>query len=164
MRNRARERDRGRSHFCRSGTGPGLARRCRGAFALGNEASNPIRVYVRQQRTTIRDQARDPGFLAPARWVHEMPGTCTASGEVDRATAAVFQDRLYDAIDNSADEVVIVDCSAVTFMDSTGYHALVNATEYAFRHGHTLVVRNMSSSCARLLRICDSDHELHLQD
>jgi anti-anti-sigma regulatory factor len=48
-------------------------------------------------------------------------------------------------------------------MDSAAFHVLVNATEYAVRRGHSLVVRNMSPSCATLLRLCDSDRELHVE-
>lgn len=93
-----------------------------------------------------------------------MPGTCTAIGELDLASASVFHDYLFDAIDNSADEIVIVDCSHVTFMDTDGYQVLVEATEYATRHGHIVEIRNMSPQCAMVIRVCDSANELRLED
>jgi anti-anti-sigma factor len=93
-----------------------------------------------------------------------MPGTCTAIGELDLASASLFHDYLFDAIDNSADEIVIVDCSDVTFMDTAGYQVLVEATEYATRHGHIVEIRNMSPQCAMVIRVCDSANELHLED
>jgi anti-anti-sigma factor len=89
-----------------------------------------------------------------------MLATCRALGEIDRATASAFDVVLRDAIDDSDEVVVNVDCSGITFMDSAGYRVLVDATAYAVRRGRTLVIRNMSSSCAMLIRLCDSDHEL----
>jgi anti-anti-sigma regulatory factor len=46
-----------------------------------------------------------------------------------------------------------VDCSGITFMDPAGYHALVDATNYATRRSHTLVIRNMSPPCARFIQL-----------
>ena|SRR5258708_204413 len=92
-----------------------------------------------------------------------MPGTYKAFGEIDTATAPGFNAELHDLIDNSDEAVVSVDCSGVTFMDSAGYHELVDATNYAVRRGHTLVLRNLSPSCARLLRLCDTDRELYVE-
>jgi anti-anti-sigma factor len=92
-----------------------------------------------------------------------MLGTCTAVGEIDLATAPAFKADLHDAIDTSDTDVVLVDCSGLTFMDSAGFHTLLDATEYAVRHGHTLEIRNLSPSCSRLLRLCDWESELHLE-
>jgi len=89
-----------------------------------------------------------------------MLGTRRLFGEIDIATAPAFNTDLRDAIDNSDEALVSVDCSGVTFMDSAGYRALVEATQYAVRRGRTLVIRNMSPSCAMLIRLCDLDHEL----
>jgi anti-anti-sigma factor len=91
-----------------------------------------------------------------------MQGTCKPLGDIDRSTAATFDIHLRDAIDNSDETLVSVDCSGVTFMDSAGYRALVGATEYAVRRGRTLVFRDPSPSCALLIRLCDSDHELRV--
>lgn len=91
-----------------------------------------------------------------------MLGTCTSSGDIDRASAAAFGAEIYDTIDNADDELVSVDCSGVTFMDSAGFHVLVDATQYAVRRGHTLVIRNPSHACAMLLRLCDMESELRI--
>jgi anti-anti-sigma factor len=74
-----------------------------------------------------------------------MPGTCMAIGEIDTATASAFDADLRDAIDSSDEAHISVDCSGVTFMDSAGYHVLVDATNYAVRRGRTLVIRNLSA-------------------
>jgi len=89
-----------------------------------------------------------------------MLGTCKAIGDIDRTTGPAFSAALRDTIDSSDQTLVIVDCSGVTFMDSAGFHALVDATRYATRRGHTLVVRNLSPSCSRLIRLYDWDREL----
>jgi hypothetical protein len=39
----------------------------------------------------------------------------------------------------------------------------VDATEYAARRGHTLAIRDMAPSCARLIRLCDWDRELRVE-
>ena len=91
-----------------------------------------------------------------------MLGTCTAIGDIDRASASAFGAQIYNAIDNSDEVLVSVDCSGVTFMDSAGYHVLVDATRYAMMRGRTLVIRNPSSSCAMLLRLCDMESELRI--
>jgi anti-anti-sigma factor len=91
-----------------------------------------------------------------------MLGTCTSNGDIDRASAAAFGAQIYDTIDNADETLVSVDCSGVTFMDSAGYHVLVDATRYAAQRGHTLVIRNPSHSCAMLLRLCDMESELRI--
>ena len=89
-----------------------------------------------------------------------MLGTCKAIGSLDGATGPAFSAALRDSIDRSDETVVNVDCSDVTFMDPAGYHLLVDAARYAARRGHTLVIRDMSSSCTRLMRLYDWDREL----
>ena len=91
-----------------------------------------------------------------------MLGTCTSIGDTDRASAAAFGAQIYEMIDDSDEALVSVDCSGVTFMDSAGYHVLVDATKYAIRRGHTLVIRNPSHACAMLLRLCDIERELRI--
>ena len=78
------------------------------------------------------------------------------------STAGALLFALCEVIDRSDEAIVGVDCSTLTFMDSAAFHALVDATEYAARRGHTLVVRNLSPSCARLIRLCDSERELRV--
>ncbi len=51
----------------------------------------------------------------------------------------------------------------MTFIDSAGYSALVDATRYATRHGHTLVIRDMSPACATLIRLCNTGGDLRVE-
>jgi anti-anti-sigma factor len=92
-----------------------------------------------------------------------MLGICKAIGNIDAATAPAFNADLHDTIDGSDEAFVSVDCSDVTFMDPAGYHVLIDATQYAARRGHTLVIRNMSPPCARLLHLYDWDRELRIE-
>lgn len=89
-----------------------------------------------------------------------MLGTFNATGEIDLFTAPRFSAGIHDAIDRSDNALVAVDCSGVTFMDSSGYEVLVDATDYAARHGRTLVVRNASRPCRALFRVFEADGEL----
>ena len=94
-----------------------------------------------------------------------MPATCNVIGEIDIATAPAITARILDTIDEAdTGVVVVVDSSGVTFTDSAGFHLLVHASTYAQRRGHELEVRNMSPLCERVLRLCDWDHELRLEE
>ena len=93
-----------------------------------------------------------------------MLGTFRAGGEIDLATAPALRTGIRAAIDVSDETLVAVECSGVTFMDSAGYHVLADATRYAVRRGHMLVIRNPSVVCAKLLGMCDADRELHVDN
>ncbi|MGO9875800.1 MAG: STAS domain-containing protein [Acidimicrobiia bacterium] len=92
-----------------------------------------------------------------------MLGICKAIGDIDAATSTAFGVLLRETIDNSDEPLVSVDCSGVTFMDPDGYHVLIHATRYAARRGHTLVIRNMSPTCAKLIRLSGWDRELRVE-
>jgi anti-sigma B factor antagonist len=58
------------------------------------------------------------------------------------------------AIDLLADEkVVIADLSGVTFLDSSGLSALIQARKAAIRLGRQFAVRSASPPAARVLRV-----------
>jgi anti-anti-sigma factor len=105
---------------------------------------------------------RNSGAQSRARR-QDLAGICRPIGEVDIATRPGFAQALRDAIERADAPLVTVDCSDVPFMDSAGYHALIDATRLATRTGHTLVIRNLSPSCERLIRLCDSAQELHVE-
>ena len=92
-----------------------------------------------------------------------MPESCKASGEIDLAAGPAFNVSLRAAIDCSEEAFVSVDCAGVTFMDSAGFHVLADATRYAATRGHTLVIRNASRPCARLIALCDWDRVLRVE-
>ena len=90
-------------------------------------------------------------------------GTCTARGDIDMSTAPAFRADLFEAIETAEGSSVEVECSGVTFMGSAGYRVLVEAAAHTSRRGCTLVIRNVSPSCARLLRLCEPDGGLGME-
>jgi anti-anti-sigma factor len=84
--------------------------------------------------------------------------------EIDIATAAHFRHDIFNRIDHSDTPVVHLDLGDVTFIDSAGYHALVDASDYALRRGRVLVIGNLARLYVAVLRLCDWDDELHLED
>ena len=83
--------------------------------------------------------------------------------EIDYAGATAFRDGLYERVDQSDTPIVHLDLAAVTFIDSAGYHALADATEYAHRRGRVLLIQNLGAFPTKLLQLCDWDRELHLE-
>jgi anti-anti-sigma factor len=83
--------------------------------------------------------------------------------EIDRSTVDRFRDDLHETIDECDTPIVRIDLGDVSFMDSAGYHALIDANEYTIRHGHTMSIQNLAPQCAKLIGICDRDNELHIE-
>jgi anti-anti-sigma factor len=92
-----------------------------------------------------------------------MQGAGTAIVELDVATSPAFIAATITAIDASDDHTVVVDCSAVTFMDSSAFYAMVALTEYAAARGHPLIVGNVQPQCAWVLNFCNTDQELAIE-
>jgi anti-sigma B factor antagonist len=87
---------------------------------------------------------------------------CEAHGDIDLATAPALSRALRSSIEATSGDRVVVDCADVQFMDSSGFHVLLDASRYAATLGRVLEVRDASPSCARVLRLCDWDNELTL--
>ena len=73
------------------------------------------------------------------------------SGEIDMASAAKVSSALAPAV--GAAGPVIIDVSGVTFMDSTGIHALLEAA-HALRRGGCLIIHGARGSVVRVLDVC----------
>jgi anti-anti-sigma factor len=78
-----------------------------------------------------------------------------SASEIDMATAPAFFRAMCDAIDSTTDRAVVINCSAITFMDSSAYHVLMEANRYAIQRDHQLVIGNLTASCAWTMRLCD---------
>jgi anti-anti-sigma factor len=111
-------------------------------------------------RPGSRDRAPDPGFFARIEGKKHMVGICEASREIDLCTSPAFAALMLTQIDWADNRAVFVDCSDITFMDSSAFHVLVDAHRYAIEHGHLLIIRNLSPNCAWAIRLCDWSHEL----
>ena len=92
-----------------------------------------------------------------------MLGICEASVEVDLFTAPAFAAAMRAEIDWADNRAVFIDCSAITSMDTSAFHALVYGHRYALDHGHLLVIRNLQQNCVRAIRLCDRHNELRIE-
>ena len=89
-----------------------------------------------------------------------MLGSYEATGEIDLFSAPAFEAILRSQVDQAHNRAVFIDCSAISFMDSSAFHALVRAHRYAIDQDRRLVVGNLTPNCARTLRLCDWNNEL----
>ena len=80
--------------------------------------------------------------------------------EIDIATAPAFLAAMCEMIDWADNRRAVIDCSAITFMGSDAFHALIAAHDYAIARDHVLVIRGLAPHCLRVLRICDPGNEL----
>ncbi|UTI65388.1 STAS domain-containing protein [Paraconexibacter antarcticus] len=99
---------------------------------------------------------RDPGAWAIA------PGCVLLScaGELDAATAPALAARLRER----AEPAVIVDLTAVSFMDSTGLSILLNARLRYTRAERSLVVLCPDGPARRVLRLSGLEETLSVAD
>ena len=74
----------------------------------------------------------------------------TVSGEVDLANRDALEQTLLDAIDRDG-QGVVVDLSEVSFLDSSGVHAILTAQRVADQEGSTLILRAPQQNVAKVL-------------
>jgi anti-anti-sigma factor len=79
-----------------------------------------------------------------------------AKGEIDMATAPELDRRLQAAISTRPARIV-VDLSAVTFLDSSGINALVRAKNVGDGFGVDLVLESPNEACQRVLKVTGLD-------
>jgi anti-sigma B factor antagonist len=80
------------------------------------------------------------------------PVQVVAAGEIDMSTAGQMRDSLVAAW-NEHPSAVVVDLAAVTFMDSSGIAALVEARNRAVEAGGSLTVVNPQPMVRRVLAV-----------
>jgi anti-anti-sigma factor len=85
--------------------------------------------------------------------------TVVVTGELDLAVADRFDAAIGAAIAEAA-ETVVIDLSALDFVDSTGIHALLRAHREAGARDLRLVIIPASERVQRLFRICAVDSVL----
>jgi anti-sigma B factor antagonist len=95
----------------------------RGGFSNGSDAIGGLEAFMFELAISTD---RDRTLISPA-------------GELDLATAPVLERRIAELI-QAGRQRLVVDLRAVTFIDSTGIHALVNAHQSARRAGRTLSI------------------------
>ncbi len=88
--------------------------------------------------------------------------TVSAAGELDLASADAFTAAVADGL---AAGPVVVDLSALTFMDSSGVRALNTALREASQHGRELRVRgDMQPSVVQILELSGMMSLLPIED
>jgi anti-sigma B factor antagonist len=93
------------------------------------------------------------GRCGPLSWTVDRSSTCSTvsvEGELDLAVIGPLRKALDDVI---ADDVVIVDLSGVTFIDSTGLRLLIDVKRGVEGGGGALFIRDVSEAVARVLDV-----------
>lgn len=86
----------------------------------------------------------------------------TATGEIDVETAGSLSDSVTEALARAPR--VLLDLSAVTFIDSTGLGVLVRAHRAAEARGGFFAVVHPTPQTRKLVRVLGLDQLLHVYD
>jgi anti-anti-sigma factor len=86
-------------------------------------------------------------------------GVIRIDGDVDDITVPKLDQATHGLLSDGARSLVI-DCAALTFIDSTGLSALISAHREARLQCGTVTIRNPSPMVIRLLEITGLDNEL----
>ena len=84
------------------------------------------------------------------------------AGDIDLGSAPVVRDRLHGLAATGAG--VVVDLAGVTFIDSSGIHALLLSARAIDAAGGTLVVASPSPAVRRLLELVKADEIVPIED
>ncbi len=79
--------------------------------------------------------------------------TALLSGEIDHHWAAVLREQIDERLKAAAPAVLILDFSAVTFMDSSGVGLILGRHRLAQSLGGTVVVQKAPANIKRMLAI-----------
>src|SRR6476659_9056305 len=85
--------------------------------------------------------------------------TVTLSGELDIATADQLTQAL-ESVQPVAGSRLVIDLTAVSFMDSTGLRVLIAANRNATAAGYTLVIVTGESPAKRVLELTRMDEHM----
>ena len=96
------------------------------------------------------EAAPEPQIIRQTR-TDSVAAVVEVQGEVDLATTPQLASALYEAADMGLQ--VIVDLSAVTYMDSSGFGTLLGATKKLRPGGETLYLVGCSANIERMLVI-----------
>ena len=78
---------------------------------------------------------------------------CELSGEIDHHTAKPTRQKIDEKILDGRPKTVILDFSAVSFMDSSGIGLILGRVESCEKIGATLVIRGLSGRVGKLIRM-----------
>jgi anti-anti-sigma factor len=95
--------------------------------------------------------------------VHDGMGTVTLSGDLDHGTAEALRTVALTALSDGVSNLVL-DCSELTFIDSTGLNVLNEANKAARAQSGTLTIRNPPDLMARLMYVTQLDEVLDIEN
>lgn len=107
-------------------------------------------------------QGSQPGFEVQAS-VRDGRHALVLSGELDLAVAAGLEATIRDLCGPGVNGIEL-DLSRLTFMDSSGLRAVLNAQELCAEHGYDFLVRPGSGQVQRLLELTGTTDVLPLAD
>jgi anti-sigma B factor antagonist len=81
----------------------------------------------------------------------------SAIGELDMRTVPLLE-RALEAVDQLKPARVVLDFSELSFVDSTGVHAILRAHIRATENGGVLVVMNSSESVRKVFQLTRTEH------
>jgi anti-sigma B factor antagonist len=87
--------------------------------------------------------------------------TVTLSGELDIATADQLTEAL-EGVQPISDTRLVIDLTAVSFMDSTGLRVLIAANRNASAGGYSLVIVTGESPAKRVLELTRMDEHMQV--
>jgi anti-anti-sigma factor len=94
--------------------------------------------------------------------VHDGVGTMRVTGDLDHGTANDLRSMALTALSDGASSLVL-DCSELTFIDSTGLSVLIEANHAARAQSGSITIRNPPDLMVRLMHITRLDEEIVIQ-
>lgn len=81
------------------------------------------------------------------------------NGELDMATSPVLEKWMSD-VERNGNKGIVLDLKDVTFMDSSGLHSFLRATDRAARTGRTFAMVNAPATVRKVLQLTQTLHLL----
>ncbi|MBR8740550.1 STAS domain-containing protein [Nocardiopsis sp. MG754419] len=95
--------------------------------------------------------------LSIASTLHESGRVLALDGEIDMATEARFQDAVTEALTTQPFGRVVLDCTELRFIDSSGLRVLIRAHKFAKEQRALLVIASAPPRVLQTLRITSLD-------
>jgi anti-sigma B factor antagonist len=115
-------------------------------------------------RITGRDGTPQPPLTLDVHADGDGRVLITAGGEIDLNTEPLLREALFAALAYDDAHTVLVDMSAVTFLDATGINTLVKAHHTAVGTNRAVRLRNPQPLVTRVLRITGLEQTFGLHD
>ena len=80
--------------------------------------------------------------------------TAILPGDIDHHLARSLREQIDRELEGGGIELLILDFSAVRFMDSSGIGLIIGRCELAGRYGARVRLKGLSESLVRLVRLC----------